>query len=263
VVPPKAAFSAPPTGGAPPLSVLFTDESTGLVNAWAWDFGDGGTSTVPSPAYQYESAGVYTVRLTVTGPGGSNTATQSDLVHVGADDSPVAPTAQFVFTPTQGSAPLEVQFTDRSTGTISSRQWIFGDSGTSTVHNPTHIFTEPGVYTTTLQVEGPTGQSAKKHQVRVLPARPQFAAAPPVAGGMSVSFTFNPSADVTSWLWDFGDGETSTEQNPTHTYAMSGNYEVTLTVYGVDGLSSSTELAVSIYGDAPPDNRLFLPAITH
>lgn len=259
---PVAAFSASPTSGAPPLSVLFSDESTGVVTGWAWEFGDGDTSTVQSPAHQYAAAGTYTVRLTVTGPGGSNTATQSDLIQVSADSGPVSPTAQFVLTPTQGAAPLEVRFEDRSTGTVTSRQWNFGDSGTSTVQNPTHLFTEPGIFTTTLRVEGPAGQSTKKAQVRVLPATPQFAADPPVPGEMTVRFTFDPPADVTSWLWDFGDGQTSSEQNPTHTYATPGDYTVTLTVYAADGLSSSTEMAVVIDGSASPDSRLFLPAIT-
>lgn len=98
--------------------------------------------------------------------------------------------------------------------------------------------------------------------LHVGPPPPAFNVASPATGGPTVVFTFTPPSGVTHWLRDFGDGQTSTEQNPTHTYAAPGDYKVTLTVYGVDGLSSSTEKVVVVEIRAPPDSRLFLPAIT-
>jgi hypothetical protein len=76
-VPPIAAFAANPTSGPAPLTVTFTDHSTGSIETWAWDFGDGGTSTQQNPTHTYESRGTYTVVLTVTGPGGTDQATAS------------------------------------------------------------------------------------------------------------------------------------------------------------------------------------------
>jgi len=261
---PVAAFSASPTAGAPPLSVLFTDESTGSMTAWTWDFGDGATSTVQHPAHLYETSGVYTVRLTVSGPGGSNSVTKSELIQVSPDVGAVTPTARFTLTPDSGAAPLSVQFTDQSSGTIATWVWSFGDGRSSSAQHPTHLFTDVGIYTITLKVEGAAGSSTKSQQVRVAPALPQFSAAPTTPGGMTIDFTFNPPANVTSWLWDFGDGKSSSEQNPVHTYATAGLYTVRLTVYGANELSSSWERGIEVKQSEPippAGFNLYIPTV--
>ena len=79
---PPANFIANPTSGERPLTVQFTDQSTGDVTSWSWSFGDGGTSTQQNPSYEYTDAGDYTVSLTVTGPVGSDTETKTDYIHV-------------------------------------------------------------------------------------------------------------------------------------------------------------------------------------
>jgi hypothetical protein len=79
---PLAAFSAAPTAGKAPLSVQFSDRSTGDVNTWSWNFGDGATSTQPNPTHTYREPGAYTVELIVSGPGGSDTETKTDLIVV-------------------------------------------------------------------------------------------------------------------------------------------------------------------------------------
>lgn len=81
-VPPKAAFIASPLIGAAPLSVQFTNQSTGPITAYAWDFGDGITSIAQHPSHRYAQAGKYTVSLTATGPGGSNTQTKPEYIEV-------------------------------------------------------------------------------------------------------------------------------------------------------------------------------------
>jgi PKD repeat protein len=80
--PPVADFGAVPSRGAAPLTVSFTDSSSGDVTAWSWDFGDGYVSTSPNPSHTYTEPGIYTVRLTVSGPGGSNAVTAADYVRV-------------------------------------------------------------------------------------------------------------------------------------------------------------------------------------
>jgi PKD repeat protein len=85
--PPVAEFSADPTSGPPPLEVYFTDESTGEIDTWEWDFGDGSPhSFVQNPVHTYESEGKYTVSLTVTGPGGSDTETKIDHINVSSGE---------------------------------------------------------------------------------------------------------------------------------------------------------------------------------
>ncbi len=79
---PTAAFTADVTSGIKPLTVCFTDQSTGSITSWSWDFGDGGTSTQQNPSHTYSDAGDFTVSLTVTGPGGSDTEVKQDYIHV-------------------------------------------------------------------------------------------------------------------------------------------------------------------------------------
>ena len=81
---PAANFAANPTSGTAPLTVAFTNQSTGTINTFAWNFGDGGTSALASPSHTYTTAGTFTVSLTVTGPGGTNTRTAANLITVNA-----------------------------------------------------------------------------------------------------------------------------------------------------------------------------------
>ena len=77
-----ANFTADQTEGSCPLTVQFIDQSTGEITSWYWDFGDGGTSTEQNPSHTYNSTGYFTVSLTVTGPGGSDTETKENYIHV-------------------------------------------------------------------------------------------------------------------------------------------------------------------------------------
>ncbi|NQT24520.1 PKD domain-containing protein, partial [candidate division KSB1 bacterium] len=130
VPPPVANFSGSPTSGTAPLAVNFTDASTGSITSRSWNFGDGGTSASTSPSHTYSSGGTYTVSLTVTGPGGSDTETKSNYITATSPTPP--PVANFSGSPTSGIAPLAVNFTDACTGSICSSRWSFGDGGTST-----------------------------------------------------------------------------------------------------------------------------------
>jgi len=102
------------TSGFAPLEVQFTDQSTGTISSWSWNFGDGSTSNERDPVYTYTQPGGYTVSLTVTGPGGSDTETLANLIQV--EEAPSAPVASFTASPTSGTSPLQVQFTDQSAG---------------------------------------------------------------------------------------------------------------------------------------------------
>ncbi len=148
-----ANFTATPTRGSVPLTVAFTDTSTGGATQWAWQFGDGGSSTTRHPSYTYRAPGSYTVRLTVTNAGGSNTLTRTNYIAVTAP----APVANFSATPTSGRAPLTVAFTDTSTGGATQWAWQFGDGGSSTTRHPSYTYRAPGSYTVRLTVTGAGG----------------------------------------------------------------------------------------------------------
>ena len=155
--PPTAGFAANPTSGTAPLTVTFTDASTGNITTWSWSFGDGTTGTAQNAAKAYTNPGTYPVALTVTGPGGSNTATRTVSV------TAAAPVADFTATtPVSGTAPLAVAFTNGSTGTVSGYSWSFGDGGTSTAQHPAHTYTAAGTYTVSLTATGPGGTSPPK-----------------------------------------------------------------------------------------------------
>jgi len=163
VDPPTADFTATPTEGNAPLTVQFNDTSTGNVTAWNWSFGDGNTSTDRNPTHTYSEAGTYTARLTVTGPGGSDTAVRAITV-----TSPVAGAA-FTANITGGVAPLTVRFTDTLANSSTSWLWTFGDGNTSTDQNPIHTYTLPGNYTVTLSVNGGEETHTKPNYIKVTP----------------------------------------------------------------------------------------------
>ncbi|HGY89785.1 MAG TPA: PKD domain-containing protein [Planctomycetes bacterium] len=251
--PPVADFSGTPLSGAAPLIVAFTDLSTGSVTSWSWNFGDGASSTAQNPSHTYASAGTYTVSLTVTGPGGSDTMTKTGYVVV----SEAPPVADFSGTPLSGTAPLVVAFTDLSTGSVTSWSWNFGDGTTSTAQNPSHTYASTGSYTVSLTVTGPGGSDTmtKTAYVNVgVPAPTADFSGTPLSGTapLIVAFTDLSTGSVTSWSWNFGDGASSTAQNPSHTYASAGTYTVSLTVTGPGGSDTMTKTGYVVVSEAPP-----------
>jgi PKD repeat protein len=152
--PPVASFTGAPTSGAAALAVTFTDSSTGSISNRYWSFGDGATSNTTATTMNHSyAAGTYTVTLTVSGLGGTNTNTRSSYI-VSVDP----PVASFTGIPTSGSTPLPVTFTDSSTGSITNRFWNFGDGSTTNTANTSvgHTYSA-GTYTVTLTVSGVGG----------------------------------------------------------------------------------------------------------
>ncbi len=152
-------------------------------------------------------------------------------------DASGAPTANFTASPTTGTAPVATTFIDRSTGVPTSWIWNFGDGSTSTVARPTHIYTTAGSYSVTLTVTNALGTATTTQPNLVTVAvnppllNAKFSGTPTSgASPLPVQFTDASVGGVTGWAWDFGDGSTSTEQNPQHTYLTNGSFTVKLTV---------------------------------
>lgn len=148
---PLAEFVGTPTSGVSPLAVQFTNQSTGDYDTCTWTFGDGNTSTsCGNPAHTYAAKGVYTVALTVAGPGSTDTRTRTGYITVYEPAQ-----ADFRGSPTTGVPPLFVTFTNQSTGDYDTCAWTFGDGETSSsCGNPTHTYATEGVYTVALTVSG-------------------------------------------------------------------------------------------------------------
>jgi uncharacterized delta-60 repeat protein len=251
--PPESEFDANPTSGTVPLSVQFTDLSTGPVTGWYWEFGDGQTSAAQNPIHDYQTGGDYTVRLTVTGPGGSDVKGKVDYIHVG--DLPPEP--DFIGDPDSGDAPLTVQFTDLSTGVITDWSWDFGDGETSTDQNPFHTYQDGGDYDVELTVTGPGGSELRGKiayiQVGDEPPVAEFSGSP--TSGLRpvrVEFTDLSTGVITDYYWEFGDGYDSTEQNPTHDYHVPGDHTVTLMVSGPGGSDIRGRVNYIHVSEAPP-----------
>ena len=248
-------FTSNVTSGDTPLAVQFTDLSSNGPTSWNWSFGDGGTSTLQDPTHTFNRFGVYTVTLTITNDAGIST---KQIVNYITVNDP-APVANFTSNVTIGTAPLTVQFNDTSIGhNTTSWQWNFGDgTGNVTDQDPTHTFNGYGNYTVTLTVSNDGGSSTKPAMdyIAVYDAAPVAGfIGTPTSGSEPLTIQFNDTSagnNITSWLWDFGDGSSSTIQDPAHIFNF-GNYTVTLTVSN-DGGSSTTQKVdyITVYDPAP------------
>ena len=159
------------------------------------------------------------------------------------------PAANFTFTVDDST--LSVQFTDQSTGDPTAWLWSFGDGSTSSEQNPSHTYAAADVYDVTLQASNAGGTGSVTLQVTVGSAPVadftfvtgvSVSPSPPCAESLFVQFTDQSTGDPTSWSWDFGDGESSTEQNPEHCYASAGMRTVTLTASNALGSSSASKI---------------------
>lgn len=248
--PPEAKF-----GVAAPYCVgrtlTFTDSSSSAgspIVKWFWDFGDGTPQVIATTngpqTHIYATTGVFTVTLKVEVASGCQSTVFSRPVTIYAN-----PVASFTF----GNACLPaglMQFTNGSTigdGTQSQfiYQWTFSDGGNSSLQTPTHNYTAVGPYTATLQVTSNNGcVDDTTITINTIYAQPvaNFNAPAEVCFGATVNLTDQSTAansSITQWQWNFGDGNSSTQQNPTYNYAAPGTYTVTLTAISAIGCVST------------------------
>ena len=255
---PIAAFStdSPACLGA---EIDFYNESTsptGYITEWVWDFGDGSTAVTvlwpdnPDVSHVYTLEGTYEATLTVTNSNGC-----IDSISHEVSVAP-APVAAFDYNGTCAESP--VSFIDLSQenggGAITDWSWDFGDpasgtNNTSTLQNPTHIFTAPNTYIVQLIIENENGCTDTI-------INPDVIVTEALAVDIQIdndTICFETPIDfegVTTnaviWLWEFGDGNTSNVQNPTHTYTEIGNYVVTLYAEAVDGCSNTADTVIVV-----------------
>ncbi|HKO56667.1 MAG TPA: PKD domain-containing protein [Thermoanaerobaculia bacterium] len=163
---------------------------------------------------------------------------------------PPLPVADFTFS-TNG---LTVLFTDATTGTVTSRTWQFGDGSSSASVSPSHTYATPGTYTVTLTVSNSSGSNSKSKFVTVNLGEAPKAEFESTVQGMQVNFVDKSTGNPTSWTWTFGDGTSSNQRNPIHTYPAAGTYTVTLTASNAGG-SSAVSHTVTIAAAAAPEAK--------
>jgi PKD repeat protein len=266
------------------FTIHFFDYSYGNLTSWSWNFGDGTTSTEQNPVHVYTQEGVYAVTFTISGDNCENTMTDSLYIYNYTSDCQ----ALFAYgyesinhdsesgdsIKTGKNDLMTLYFLDLSFGNIKDWNWDFGDGVTSTEQNPKHTYTEAGKYLVTLSISGDDCNSSVSISVyagdefdddSIWEPETCMAYFYPVFDNYNyLQFVDLSYGEVDSWSWSFGDGVTSTEQNPAHTYTEEGEYNVTLTVQSGDTCSSSFEMLVYIKNHEYCDSTftaLFIPEI--
>ena len=176
------------------------------------------------------------------GPDGNTRHASKTELYV---STPILPTANFNTNVTSGYTPLSIEFIDSSQNT-NVWKWNFGDSTNSTQKNPVHTYSAAGNYTVMLTVSNANGTDSKTATINVKTVLQKPVAsfsASPITGNspMKVTFSDKSTGTPTNWKWSFGDGTTSTDKNPTHTYSGAGKYTVGLTVTNAAGSNSVTK----------------------
>lgn len=223
------SFTTSTTAGCGPLTVQF-DCTVPDAISWSWNFGDGNTSSIDNPTHTYVNPGTYTITLTVNTLSGCNgTVTIPAMITVDAK-----PTANFTLVQDSGCSPFTAHFINQSTG-AATYAWQFGNNDSSRLTNPTSTYVQGGFFSVTLVAQSTHGCAdtiTRTQLVKVFAPNARFTATP-LIGCPGMSVQFSPAVtnlNVVSYLWNFGDGNTSTQQNPSHTYTAIGDYFVWLII---------------------------------
>ncbi|MEO0471822.1 MAG: PKD domain-containing protein [Bacteroidota bacterium] len=257
LAPPNTFFVPNANSGCTPFDASFTDQSTAgsaPVVAWAWDFGDGNTSTAQNPTHLYATPGIYNVVLVTTDNNGCSSSFSQNLTAF------TLPSAAFFSPDTVGCSPISIPFFDLSTGdyNLTIWQWDFGDGNGATQQFPTHTYTADGNYDVQLMVEDENGcrdTTVISNYIKLTNPVANFTLDQPLGcPGLDVSFTDTSIPDTTlvSWIWDFGDGSSSVVQNPQHVYANPGVYTVSLTITNVLGCADTYTWINAVSVSTPP-----------
>ena len=227
----------------------FSDVSTttaGSINGWNWNLGDGTTSISSSVVHVYGSPGTYTVTHVAVGTNGCKDTIALPITIYGLPD------ANFnVNNPCSGNITTFQDTSSAFPATITNWSWAFGDGGTSTATNPTHVYSNAGTYTTTLIIETNLGcYDTLKKPITVMqsPTAAFTLSENPAVALDVIHFTdqSSPQASLISWFWNFGDSTLSNQQNPNHIYSNQGDYNILLVITDNFGCKDTATADISI-----------------
>jgi len=231
-----------------PVPIRFTDSSKGVgIIMYKWNFGDGAMSSVKNPLHNYANWGSYKVSLAVSNlVGCTDTLVGQNAVVIGRG------TSSFSFIDSSCSkSPLN--FTNTSVPLTQTIQWIFGDGNTSSQIQPVNTYDKPGTYVVSLiNIANGCADTVRKRITVLNAPDANFTADMPVSackGPLSINFK-NKEAGV-KYLWNFGDGSTSTGAAPTHIFKDSGNYKVSLQLTGKNGCATKVVKDSFVYIGPP------------
>ncbi|RLB58690.1 MAG: hypothetical protein DRI34_04105 [Deltaproteobacteria bacterium] len=255
----EVQVTADPAEGLAPLLVKFSSTASGgkPPYTYLWDFGDGASGEGAATSHLFIITGLFEVTLTVSDSLG-NSASGSSSVAVADDHTPVA---SITASPTAGPAPLEVQFAGNVVGGDApyTFSWDFGDGEGADIQNPLHLFAQPGSYNVILVVaDGDGDESSATATIEVVPdSQPQVSIqASPLSGLAPLTVQFSSAVSggnqPLSYSWDFGDGSSSSEPQPSHLYAQDGDYTAVLTVSDADGDSATAQVDITAIAPETP-----------
>ncbi|MBI1838462.1 MAG: PKD domain-containing protein [Flavobacteriia bacterium] len=228
---PTAQFTASPLSICEGESVIFTNTSTqgnSPITQYAWDFGDGNSANTQNSSHIYTTPGTYTIILVVTDQNNiADPEVKTNYITVNPK-----PNAIFTMQTNGCTLPVNVNFTNQSTtGTNIIYNWNFGNGNTSTLQNPTNIsYSSANTYAVTLIVTNTqTGCSnTTTNNITISNFSTDFDLPDSICIGSSVNLTDLSTTGVNLWSWNNGNGQTSTNQNPTFIYNTAGTYTITL-----------------------------------
>lgn len=244
------SFAASPAEQTLPASTISISNTTNP-GPWDynWNFGDGHSSTDAAiSSHTYDTFGDYTITLTVSNGDCAKTVSQAVRIN------PIPPVIEFDYLPPQGCAPHTVSFINQSRyADPASYVWKFGaGEGTSRATDPTYTYQTPGLYSVTLSATNELGDtvSLTKELIIEVMDNPvaQFAVYPttPINVPGEILYTDNRSRNATEYLWDFGDGNTSTDAEPQHQYTKEGVFTITLIASNGNGCADTTVFAAGV-----------------
>lgn len=240
---PVANFSTSKTSALVNEEIQFNNSSENATD-YLWDFGDGNTSMEKNPMHWYTNAGSYKVTLTARAADKMNSLSiKVDILHP-------SPVADFTMDKAEAKTNETITFTN-TTINASSYAWDFGDGNTSNEENPTHAYLSAGDFTVSLVAKGDGGEHTISKKIDITyPAPVASFTIDKTSALLEEVITFtNTSENATSYLWDFGDGRTSTEENPKHTYSFGGTFSVSLKASGEGGentITNTVEITVEV-----------------
>jgi large repetitive protein len=238
---PIATFITPASQCFSNNNFSFVNNSTGAAS-YLWYFGDGTISTVQNPTHSYATANTYTVKLIVTNINGCKDSISRSIIVF------PKPTAAFTTPASQCFSNNNFSFVNNSTGGA-TYLWYFGDGTTSTIQSPTHSYATANTFTVKLVITSTNGCKDSVSRIITVFIKPTAAFTTPASQCFSNNnFSFvNNSTGGASYIWHFGDGTTSTLQNPTHSYATPNTFTVKLIVTNINGCKDSISRSITVF----------------
>lgn len=224
-----------------PITSQFTDLSPSAVS-WEWDFGDGDTSQVQNPVHVYNTQPNGQVSLTIVDNNGCEASISKNNIDLY--------NTQLNISGTFGCAPEAIEFSENSQNTI-LWEWAFGDGSIDSVAAPNHLYTDPGVYDVTLVTTSADGCVDTVYHpalVEIDFVVADFTSSVNMGCAPQPAFFTNSSQNATSWEWTFGNGATSSQENPVQVYYVGGNYNIQLIAQSASGCLDTLNATIDILG---------------